>query len=345
MSKKLVDWNWYSNGKRVFYKLVTELKQADGRTFEPLNHIWARDKEHVFEMHTWLRSADRDSFRALNELFAKDVNHVFYLGGKIKDADPETFEAFETDFSFFTAYAKDKNHVYHQTYTIGKPSIASGANPDAFRPIGFGYGIDDDSIYFQGYQLRGVDKANWRILRGRHYSRDHRFVYFNGCLIPEADPDSFEALPIGRYARDKNSYYRTGNLCSRDDYIAELRKCFIFTGAVVDAVVIDSESNPVIGRKMTDVTRDQGAILEIECQKLLHRPDVTVQDPPIEGCSLRTTQMLHCDLSQWIGKPWIWFMHPLWKPSSHIITLELGWQDFAPMEDYDQIVALIGELG
>ena len=235
--------------------------------------------------------------------------------------------------------------MYHQAYTIGKPSIARGANPETFRLVGYGHGIDNESIFFQGYQLKGADLASWRILRGGHYSRDHRFVYFNGCLISGADPDSFQVLPIGGFARDKNAHYRTGNLSSRDAFVAELRNCFIFTGKVVEAVVIDKKGIPIVGLNVSDTTRGQGIVLQIECEKMLHLPSVTVQDPPVEGSVVRITQMLHCDLSQWIGKPWIWFMHPLYKPSSHIITLELGWQELAPMEDYDQIVALIDELG
>lgn len=343
MSKHLVDWSWYSNGKKVYYRLATELKKADGRTFEPLNHIWARDKDHVFVLSTMLRSADRATFRVLNELFAKDAHNVFHLEGKLKGADPQTFEAFPADLESLCSFAKDKDHVYFQCYSVGKPCVVRGADPNTFRPLAHNFGMDDSSVFCGTGKLKGADIKHWRMLEAG-YSRDQKTVYYFSQPIPEADPETFEVLPVEYFARDRMNYYRYADITTRDEFAAKLRPHYIFAGTVVSAVVIDKQRKPLVGCVVSDTTRDQGVLFEIKCQTMLHAPDAALKEAPKEGKQLPMIQLVHCDTSQWIDKPWIWFFRPLEGRDGTLMAPILTWQQVSPVHHRDRIEALVAEL-
>ncbi len=346
MSKRHIDWDWYSNGKRVYYNLTREMKNADAHTFDPLNHVWAQDEAHVFQRDKMLRSADRQTFHVLNELYAKDANTVFYTEGQIKDADAETFVAFDSDDECgLRSYAKDKNNVYHRVFTIGKPVVVRKEDPTSFRSVGHGYGIDNEYVFYETAQLKGADPDTWHVLRGGDYSRDQKSVFFGPQLISGVDIDSFEVLPGMHSARDSQDYYRGHESITRDEYFEELQTYFIFTGTVAEGLVTDAQGRAIEGAQRSDVTRDQGIEFHIDCEIILFAPDVAVDEPPVAGTSLRMIQRFQsCDLSHWIGKQWIWFFHPLARPNAHRIAPIQGWRDFAPVEDLDMIVSLVDDI-
>jgi len=345
MSKRLLDWNWYSNGKRVYYNLTREIKQANGRTFEPLNHVWAHDDAHIFQCDKLLRAADRQTFQVLNELYAKDANSVFYTEGQIKGADAETFLAFDADQEDgLRSYAKDKNNVYHRVFTIGKPVVVRKANPNSFRAVGRGYGIDDESVFYETTRLKGADPATWHMLPGRRYSRDKRSVYSGPQLVPDADLDSFEVLPGLYFARDRQHYFRHNETISKQEYFDEFQKHFVFIGTVTEGIVTDNQGRLIEGMRISDRTREQGIEFQINCETILFAPNVTVDAPPVAGGRLRMVQRLQsCDVLNWVGRNWIWYFHPLPRPNAHRITPIRDWRDFSPIDDLARLTALIDE--
>lgn len=345
MSKRLVDWNWYSNGKRVYYNLTCEVKNADAQTFEPLNHVWARDHAHVFERDRLLRYADRDTFQVLNELYAKDANAVFYAEGQIKNADAETFMAFVADDGCgLRSYAKDKNNVYHQVFTIGKPVVVRKADPNSFRSVGRGYGIDEESVFYEATLLKGADPSTWQVLPGGGYSRDKKSVYFGTESVAGAAIDSFEVLPGWQFSRDANNYFRQHEKIAKEEYFRELQKHFIFTGSVMEGMVTDSRGLQIEGIGVSDATRQQGIEFQIECDKILFSPSIAVENPPVAGTRLQMVQRFQsCDISAWTGKKWIWFFRPLASPNAHRLVPILSWRDFSPIDDLERTVSLIDE--
>ena len=72
-----------------------EVKGADPLTFEPLNHIWARDAKRVYTQPSVNKLADRATFEVLNCIFAKDKSRVFYLSGWVKEADAASFRVLD----------------------------------------------------------------------------------------------------------------------------------------------------------------------------------------------------------------------------------------------------------
>ena len=345
MSKRLLDWNWYSNGKRVYYNLTREIKKANGRTFEPLNHVWAKDDAHIFQRDKLLRTADRQTFHVLNELYAKDVNSVFYTEGQIKDADAETFSAFDADDEGgLRSYAKDKNNVYHRVFTIGKPVVVRKADPNSFRAVGRGYGIDAKSVFYESTRLKGADPATWSLLPGGHYSRDKTSVYSGPQLVPGADRDSFEVLPGLYFARDRQHYFRHNEKITKQEYFDEFQKLFVFIGTVAEGIVTDNQGRLIEGKQISDTTREQGVEFQINCEMILFAPDVAVDDPPVAGVRLRMVQRFQsCDVLDWVGRTWIWYFHPLARPNAHRITPIHNWRDFSPIVDVDRITDLIDE--
>jgi len=210
---------WKRDGKVYFCD--STVKGADFETFRPLSGVWAVDKKYVYEVGCKLRRADLTSFLVLNEVYARDNAHVFYLGGIVSDVHVESFEVldageFESEWGYmcYHSYARDKDHIYFQIQTIGKPRIVRGADRNSFRVIHYSYARDDRQIYFEGYHLPGTDPGTFDIL-GRHHARDAKQVLYGHAVIPGADPSTFEVVDEreGR-ARDVNHEYLHGQVAS-----------------------------------------------------------------------------------------------------------------------------------
>jgi hypothetical protein len=347
MSKQPLDWQWHSNGRRIYYDLATEVKGADARTFTPLNHVWATDGTHVFQRDKVLRGADPNTFVVLNDLYAKDERTVFYPFGKISNADAPTFVAFDTDDD--SGYAKDKLHVYHYVFTIGKPVQVRSADALSFQSVGNGYGMDSCSVYHERARIQKADPTQWRMLPGGQYSRDNECVYFGSQLIAGADVETFHALPGFGCARDKSQYFDYGQVVEAENYFRTLRDCFVFIGRVSNAHVTDKRGNTIADLSFCDARREQAFELTIECTEVLWAPDTSVDNPPVVGRPMKMKQRYYsCDLSPWANTEWIWFFHPfhpLQKPNQHRLCPLHLWRHFSPMADLEMIKSLLAEPG
>jgi hypothetical protein len=201
-----------------------EVKGADPATFEPLNHIWARDARHIYTQNSLNRKADRATFQVLNYLYASDKNHVFYLSGTIKEADAASFRVLdegrvlssglsekhpEQDWAYsYKGYARDDFQVFHYVLTIGKPSVVRGADLNSFEPVGHGYARDKKHVYYELNQVKGCD-PHTAVIWNQYFSGDKKRVCYLTGAIPGVDRASFEVIS-GMAAKDKHHVYLRG---------------------------------------------------------------------------------------------------------------------------------------
>ena len=72
-----------------------EIKNADLRTFYPLDNIYAKDKNRVYYNSIPLEKADPKTIEVLDNLgnygYGKDKNHVYYWGKILKGENPQDF--------------------------------------------------------------------------------------------------------------------------------------------------------------------------------------------------------------------------------------------------------------
>ena len=195
-----------------------EIQGADLNTFEPLNHIWARDVKQVYTQHRVNKLADRATFEVLNYIFAKDRNRVFYLAGWIKEADAKTFRTLDEgrqpipEWARFcrvewnyTGFARDARNAYWDDMMVGKACVLRGADLDSFQVLEHSFAKDKQYVWHARWRLKKAAPETFRILNPS-YSTDGRFVYYGEILIPGADPASFVALR-DFWARDKGRAY------------------------------------------------------------------------------------------------------------------------------------------
>lgn len=99
-------------GKKLVFEII---ENADPESFrlidfpKKINHlekIYAKDKNNIYLYAEIIKDADLKTFKPLNSLYSKDKNSVFCYGKKI-DADPKTFKI------EWYVYAKDKNNTYY----------------------------------------------------------------------------------------------------------------------------------------------------------------------------------------------------------------------------------------
>lgn len=89
--------------------------------------------------------ADPETFEELIYDLARDAGNVYYQGRPQPGLDPISFRALD-EF-----YAKDRKAVYLLQQNKLKPIKA---DPESFRPLGFGYGLDSERAYWLDKSLK-----------------------------------------------------------------------------------------------------------------------------------------------------------------------------------------------
>lgn len=93
-----------------------------------------------------IKEADIKTFVPLNDYFAKDNNYVYWHSSKIDKADPQTFQFLDDtkyENSFSDYYTRDKNYFFYETKIL--------KNVDANTFIVYGYNAKDKSyLYCKG---------------------------------------------------------------------------------------------------------------------------------------------------------------------------------------------------
>lgn len=199
-----------------------EIKGSDGKSFELLSSIYAKDSGQVFyyqfassgQPETYVISQFPQSFTIIEHPYAKDEKNVFYFGEKLPTNFPESFEILGNGFS------RDMEQVYFKSSIIkdaDRKSIQVFPENQQFTGEG-AYAKDSNHIYYKNHVIQLVDKNSFEIFN-ENYSKDRNHVYFQHKIIKDCDLFSFEVFPhdMGDAdARDKNHHYHLGKKLARE---------------------------------------------------------------------------------------------------------------------------------
>jgi len=324
------------------------LRNADPATFQVLNGVWARDARRIFVGDRIVRKADPATFVVLNEVYAKDAANAWAMSGPIEGADVETFEALGPglDETYHHGYARDRNNVYHYVLTIGRPIVVKGADPAAFRLLGHGFARDDGRVYFEARPLPKANPDTWRYL-GQCYSTDATRVYRGSAPIAGADPASFLSLPGDLpCAMDRARHYRDVEEREEADYLAELRKRFVFRATIEDATIVERDGTEHRELTSTGSHEDLAARFRLGPPEWLYRPS----DRDWTDADERSIREFHrfgdgFSIAGFSGRRWLWFFGRLRMPSgAERLVPHLRWSEFDPDRLLHPILGLIAKL-
>jgi hypothetical protein len=179
---------------QVAYLEREEIKGSQGKTFELIGSVYAKDAGQVYYYQLASSgtpeikpiSQSPHSFSLIEHPYAKDDKNIFYFGEKHPTRSPETFEILGS------GYTKDKAQVYFQTNIIKDADAKSfqifKENQD-FTGEG-AYANDAHNIYYKNQIVLSVDRNSFVILN-ENYSKDRNHVYFHDKVLKEGDVSSY----------------------------------------------------------------------------------------------------------------------------------------------------------
>lgn len=169
--------------------------------------------------------ADFDSFEAINHLYGKDKFHVFWGANIFEEADVNTFEIIDNNFS------RDKNRVYYNTTSeecsFCDNDLVSKMNPKYFQKLG-DFIKDDKLIYikassankegcfYQEPKISDIDAATFSLVKDGVYTdeiyyKDKHYIYVGerkSCLNKlDIDTKSFEKINSCYFKDSRNVYF------------------------------------------------------------------------------------------------------------------------------------------
>jgi hypothetical protein len=228
--------------------------------------------------------------------------------------------------------------------TIGKVSIVRGAAPATFRAAGWGFGFDEEAVFFERHRLPKCDPASWRHL-GSGYSRDDERVYYCHRLIAGADAATFEVLPsgtLGMWARDARRLYVAGAVADPAKYWDGFRALTIFVGTVVAADVVD-EAQQKMERAAT--AGNLRCRFTIRNEALLHAGAAAAALVPTPGGELSFSYfnpLVPLEPARWVGRSRLWFCAVLPEIGDQPATLyPAQFRSFWPASRQPDAAALI----
>ena len=156
---EIIDWVGQDK-HRVYYQWkATDIKDYNqlsqiGGFYSDGSHIYTSEFE-VFE------DADPRTFRQLDDSWYVDKDHVWWRKKEMKEADAATFQlvdgySYFNGATFWSRYAKDKNHVFFDD------SVITGPDPESFEVVQFIEGgpttIFDKNRIYQGENSKELQK-------------------------------------------------------------------------------------------------------------------------------------------------------------------------------------------
>lgn len=206
------------------------MRSADYDTFEPLNGVFAKDKNQGYYRGIPISDTDGANFIALDDYYAKDNALVFYCDNyidfklfetrrkdkiiRVTGADAGSFVAIANENVY--EYAKDKFRGYYKGVGFVVQDLAS------FEPLDYQFGKDKKTGYFDLKPIPGSDGPSFSVL-SRNFATDNQHVYYASSLvdgpvpadvqvIKVADPTSFTVVGL-YYAADKtHAFYKNKSL-------------------------------------------------------------------------------------------------------------------------------------
>lgn len=223
---------YITDGKNIYLlPYRTKVLNADVASFEPVDDVYAKDRNNLyynaypvkgFDTSTFIylypgivadknnvyksgnidSKIDASTLQKINDKYFKDKNHVYFGYYIVEKADPETFRPIDE------LYAVDKNYLYLGIKVLYR---LAHNNPDSVRYEGDFLVIDEKRVFHKGKNTQ-VDPKSHKALN-QYYSEDKNGIYyyysFSFRPVTGADKESFEILS-SRYARDKKNVYYEG---------------------------------------------------------------------------------------------------------------------------------------
>jgi len=147
---------YFIQDNNVFWEGIL-LQYADYKTFQILNHFYAKDKNHGYYTDRRLVKSDVKSFKVIEDelrssdynhgLYAKDKAHFYYKGAIDKKINARTYKVLNR------YYSKDIKNVYHLMN-----HIIRNADPKTFEIIEGKHAADETREYFEGVQTQNVSE-------------------------------------------------------------------------------------------------------------------------------------------------------------------------------------------
>lgn len=133
------------------------IKDADPVTFEIIDDLYRKDKDHIYCGCTKLE-LDPTAFQKLKSYYTKDNKNVYYFNKKLIDADPASFVSHDN------GYGKDKNSAYYKNSRLEEIDLKTFY---VFENISFqqdspAYAKDKNNVYIDGYINTGADPKTFQ---------------------------------------------------------------------------------------------------------------------------------------------------------------------------------------
>ena len=181
--------------------------------------IYAIDNQQGYYLSfagaSYIINIDKESFVPLNHVYAKDKNHVYFKGKRITQADTESFQILDASWGHPNDrqhYAKDHENVYVR----GK--VLSKADPKTFRfYTDLGFSHDDQYVFFEDRILEGSDGATFEVISEMSstmealYARDQNQAYYGDKILTMADPKTLTGITLD-LAKDHQHVYDRGKV-------------------------------------------------------------------------------------------------------------------------------------
>ncbi|GAB2563719.1 DKNYY domain-containing protein [Spirosoma aerophilum] len=213
----------------VYYKDKV-INSADYSSFQPLNAVFAKDKNQGYYRGIPITGTVGTRFEALDEHYATDRRSVFYCDNyldfklfessrkdkisQIANADARSFVVLKEE------YANDKFRAYYKGVGFAVADVAS------FEPLDYMFARDKKVGYFSLKPIPGSEGRSFTVLSS-NYAKDSHHVYHSrtivdGVSIPEihaietAEPASFTVIDLYHGVDKNHAYFRDKQLEDAD---------------------------------------------------------------------------------------------------------------------------------
>ncbi len=161
----------------------TPFNPADPASFKPLGPVFARDKLRGYYRGVEIENSQGPSFEALSEHEARDRSSVFWA---------DTYR---------------KGQEYYTVRHVRVQPIL-GASPASYRSLGYGYGSDGRSAFYEGLPFQVRDPASLVVIDGR-FAHDAQRAYYERVEIAGSDGASFALVDLheAEHARDRSQVF------------------------------------------------------------------------------------------------------------------------------------------
>lgn len=170
--------------------------RIDGCYYKLNNQIYCGGIGSVYN----IPDVDISSFQVIEHIVAKDKNHVYVTNQIYPNLDAQTFRKYYKEGLNLYGLFADKSGIYNMDSSTKLVPI--GLNVDTATSVDPFYIRDENGIYFNDYsitKMNNVDPRTFRILGGcasvetfyAEYVADNNHVFVGTEILPGIDPNHF----------------------------------------------------------------------------------------------------------------------------------------------------------